>query len=400
MSARRRLIWLALFLGVSLWPAVVSADVLDDLRERLQDSRKKLQEVESKVEAYRTRVREQQSEARTLRGQIRILDDQLVGLKLELDRTVAEGEKVNADIAAVAEEIRRVEEAVNAKRAHLREELRVLQVLNAASLVENFFKYASLSGVLSETRALERLQQSTQRTLADIKDLRRALGEKAQSLGDLERELSELKERQELQVRTLSDQQQVKERLYEVTKDQEARFQGLLEQAAAEQRRANAQIAAIEAEVRAELARRGITRLGGVGAFDFPIDPIFGISCGFHCPDYPYRHLLGPHAGIDMPTHVGTPVRASADGYVARARDAGGPGYSYVLLLHGDDFSTVYGHLSNVAAQEGVFLSRGQVLGSSGGIPGTRGAGLSTGPHLHFEVRRKGIPVDPARYLP
>lgn len=394
-----RFLGLAVSCALCLVPlAFARADVLDELRENLLQRRKKLQEIEARISEYREEVSERQEQATTLRGQIRVIEQNVKALTLEIDKTAVEVEEVQAESEAVAEEIRRTQNEIGRKREQLRAMVRLLQTLESDSAVEAFFKYPSLTGALVEVRALGLVQQRTQQTLANINDLRGELEGRANTLRDFERELAELRARQEAQRKTLKDQESAKERLYEITKTQEAEFQKLLGAAAAEQRRANAEIARVEAEVRAELERRGLVKLGGIGVFDWPIDPIFGVSCGFHCADYPYRHLIGPHSGIDLPTHMGTPVRAAADGYVARAYDSGGPGYSYVLLLHGDDFSTVYGHLSSIAASTGSMVARGQVVGSSGGVG--RGAGLSTGPHLHFEVRKNGIPVNPAGYLP
>lgn len=383
-----------------LLPFGASADVLDDLREKLFERRQQLQAIEARVEQYRQEVAQRQQEATTLRGQLRVIEQNVTALTLEIDRTAVEIEEVIAESAAVAEEIRRQEEVIAEKREQLRELVRLLQVLEADSGLEAFFKYPSLSGVLVEQRAITRVQQRTHEALNGIKELRAELHKRSEALRDFERELAELQARQEAQKKTLQDQETAKNRLLEVTKAQEKEFQKLLNSAAADHRRAQAQISSIETEVRAELARRGITRLGGVGIFDWPVDPIFGVSCGFHCADYPFASFLGPHTGIDLPTHMGTAVRAGADGYVARARDSGGAGYSYVLILHGDDFSTVYGHLSSISVPDGAFVTRGQVIGGSGGAPGSHGAGLSTGPHLHFEVRKSGTPVNPASYLP
>jgi len=109
-------------------------------------------------------------------------------------------------------------------------------------------------------------------------------------------------------------------------------------------------------------------------------------SARFH----PILHRLLPHLGVDLAAAYGTPVRAAADGSVSWAGPKGGYG-NLVEVSHPNGYATRYGHLSGVAPglRLGAAVRQGDVIGYVGAT------GLATGPHLHYEVRRKGVPVDP-----
>jgi murein DD-endopeptidase MepM/ murein hydrolase activator NlpD len=98
------------------------------------------------------------------------------------------------------------------------------------------------------------------------------------------------------------------------------------------------------------------------------------------------------HSGIDIDAPYGTPVRASGEGDVSGAQMGSGYGLE-VVLNHGHDLLTVYGHLSAVAVFAGEHILRGQVIGYVGQ------SGRATGPHLHYEVRVHNVPVNPHKYL-
>ena len=99
------------------------------------------------------------------------------------------------------------------------------------------------------------------------------------------------------------------------------------------------------------------------------------------------------HAGIDMGVAVGTPVKASYGGTVTRAGDAGDYG-KLVEINHGNGYVTRYAHNSKINVKVGQKVSKGQVVAYSGNT------GRSTGPHLHFEIRVKGVAKNPIPYLP
>lgn len=103
---------------------------------------------------------------------------------------------------------------------------------------------------------------------------------------------------------------------------------------------------------------------------------------------HPILHFTRFHAGVDIGAGWGSPIVAAADGQVAAAGWAGGYGRE-VQIAHGGGLVSLYGHMSEIVAQPGSFVRRGQLIGYVGS------SGLSTGPHLHFEVRMGGTPVNP-----
>lgn len=113
-----------------------------------------------------------------------------------------------------------------------------------------------------------------------------------------------------------------------------------------------------------------------------PITSYFGYR--FH----PILHFTRFHAGVDIGASWGSPIVAAADGQVAAAGWSGGYGRE-VRIAHGGGLLTLYGHMSEIVAQPGSFVRQGQLIGYVGS------SGLSTGPHLHFEVRKDSVPVNP-----
>jgi murein DD-endopeptidase MepM/ murein hydrolase activator NlpD len=116
-----------------------------------------------------------------------------------------------------------------------------------------------------------------------------------------------------------------------------------------------------------------------VSPFGWRVHPVLG-----------HRHR---HNGIDFDVPTGTTVHAAAMGTVYTVGEKEGYG-TWIVLEHQEGYYTAYGHLSTVFVNEGQFVETGQPIAESGN------SGISSGPHLHFEVRHGEFPIDPLRYLP
>jgi len=112
------------------------------------------------------------------------------------------------------------------------------------------------------------------------------------------------------------------------------------------------------------------------------------ITSGFGIRFHPILHFARMHRGIDFGAHYGAPIVAAADGQVIRAGWAGGYGQQ-VRLAHAAGMGTSYSHMSRIVVALGSIVHQGQLIGYVGS------SGLSTGPHLHYEVYRGGVAVNP-----
>ncbi|MEN3013674.1 MAG: LysM peptidoglycan-binding domain-containing M23 family metallopeptidase [Endomicrobiia bacterium] len=122
--------------------------------------------------------------------------------------------------------------------------------------------------------------------------------------------------------------------------------------------------------------------------------PMFNtkVTSGFGLRTHPIFGVLKYHEGIDLKQKYGAPVRAACDGKVIFAGWAEGYG-KLVILKHHKGYTTYYGHLSKIKVKVGSWVYKGQIIGNVGDT------GWTTGPHLHFEIRKNGIPINPKKVL-
>lgn len=146
-------------------------------------------------------------------------------------------------------------------------------------------------------------------------------------------------------------------------------------------------------EVSLTSLRNSIRREQSRWAYTPSIWPVHGVlTSGFGWRSSPFGVGRDFHPGIDIAGPTGIPVVATAEGTVLAAGWDQGYGKS-IRILHGEGLETLFGHLDSVVVSPGERVSRGEVIGYLGNT------GLSTGPHLHYEILRNNRPVNPTRYI-
>jgi murein DD-endopeptidase MepM/ murein hydrolase activator NlpD len=116
------------------------------------------------------------------------------------------------------------------------------------------------------------------------------------------------------------------------------------------------------------------------------------ITSGIGLRTHPVGGFRGKHTGVDLAAKEGTSIAAAAAGRVVQTGEGEYIG-KFVIVSHQDSYTTLYGHCSQILTTIDKTVKKGQIIAKSGHT------GRTTGPHLHFEIRKQGIPQDPLRYL-
>jgi len=368
-----------------------------ELNEQISKKKKQIEELKRQSDIYEQNIRIKQEEAINLKNQISILDNRIAKIQVDIKTTEVEIEEVNLEIQNINLNIEEKENKIKNQKEILSELVREIYRNDKKNNLDILILNSSFSEFFNQLNYLEEIEKDLQKNLNRVKILKEQLESQKKDLDGKKQKLETFKKELEFRRESLNEEENIKESLLIDTKSSELKFRKLLAQLKQEQQQIDAEIVDLENELRKKLepAKIGSIESGLI----WPVDPSKGITAYFHDPDYPFRYIF-EHPAIDIRLTQGTPVKAAASGYVARAKD-GGFGYSYVMLIHDQGISTVYGHVSKILVQEDTYVKQGDVIALSGGLPGTPGAGrLTTGAHLHFEVRLNGIPVNPLEYLP
>ncbi|MFA5133606.1 MAG: peptidoglycan DD-metalloendopeptidase family protein [Patescibacteria group bacterium] len=376
----------------------VSSDILN-LSDEVSGKKDKQKELEENVEYYKQKIDEARKKTLTLKNQIEITNDNIKKTELEIQSAEMKINTLETDIISLNGDIKDTKKNIELQKDLVAYNLRELQRQGKKNPMEIILLHPSFSKFFNEMQNLEKLQANLNESIQRLKTMQGQLEQSQNNLKEKKNSTLELKKQLESKKAKLEAQKTAKTFLIGETFASESKFQSLLFDAQKEKQDLDSEINRLEAAIREKLKQSDLFPYGGSVVLTWPV-PKNQITAYFNDPDYPYQSIF-EHSGIDIRAKQGTPVTAPAPGYVLQVRNQDSwRVYNYIVLVHAGGISTLYLHLSQVYVKPDTYVSRGQVIGLSGGTPRTRGAGyFTTGPHLHFEVRQNTKSVDPLQFL-
>ncbi|MFH0840609.1 MAG: peptidoglycan DD-metalloendopeptidase family protein [bacterium] len=374
------------------------------LNREIEAKKEALKKIQSAQAKYHDLIRQYQSREASLATQLAILDNRLVESQLVIEELQIDIDTLDLEMQKIGLEIQEANLKIEESKKRMIAAIKLLQKEDNRTNLEILLSNDYLSDYLDQIKYLKDINSGVIDSLAEIRASQEQLELNKKDLEEKQLVLKNKKEEIQNRQEVLLSEQQSKIYILEETKESEGEYQKLLAEAKRQQEAAAQDIAGLEKTVREriELMKqqgRGDEIIASTGQLIWPV-PNRTVTATFHDPTYPYRHIF-EHPAIDIRADQGTQIKAADSGYVARTKTGGATGYGYIMLVHDDGLATVYGHISKIYVREDEFITQGQIIGLTGGLPGTPGAGrLTTGPHLHFEVRLDGIPVNPLEYLP
>lgn len=379
-------------------PNFVFAETSTDLTGQIQSKKQSISELQRKIDDYNKAIAIKRKEAITLKNQLDLIGNRIEKTQLEIHQTDSEISATKSGLQLLGLAISDKETDIEKRQNWVASLLRSIHRDDQISTLQMVLTKQSVSEMINEKQHIAELQKNIVEGMKELDEAKIKLDAKQKEKEAHKKQLEKFTTQLNGKKEALNSEKSHKNELISETKSSEKKFQTLVDQLKQQARQTESEIFSLEEQQRQKLKKAG--KLAELGSFNaiWPV-PSHYITAQFHDPDYPFRHIF-EHPGIDIRAPQGTAVRAVSAGYVGIAKDAG-KGYSYITLIHGGGFATVYGHISSISVKTGAFVEAGDIIGYSGGTPGTRGAGpFVTGAHLHFEIRKDGIPINAESYMP
>jgi murein DD-endopeptidase MepM/ murein hydrolase activator NlpD len=338
--------------------------------------------------------------------QLNAIDVFIVNLNREIAAQRALIAQTQRAIDDLSRKIRLGDAALTRLKAHmsvrdelLNQRIRYIDGRGALNSVELVLTAKSFNDMMNRLIAAQQIAASDRQLLKDLQQEHTFVAQANAALGVKRVQVSALLQQQKASEAALQKDMTTQQAAWALEVQLQNQLQAAYALVEAQRKAIDAQVALLQQKYEAAARAAG----GGTGQFEWPM-PSCGHGCisqPFGCNSYwfeqydaacPYPHRI--HTGIDIAGPYGTPIIAADTGVISFYRGYYGYG-NYIIIVHGNGYSTLYGHLSrfNSSMSSGEIIARGDVIGYEGST------GNSTGPHLHFEIRVDDVPKDPCIWL-
>jgi murein DD-endopeptidase MepM/ murein hydrolase activator NlpD len=391
-SRRSLAVWLALgALAASLCGGASEAARISS-RQRAQVRKGRIQALRNRLHTLREKKKEKRAQIRQMKRTQRRLSDQLNDSYERLERakhSLAVSEKklrkARADVDTTTARLRAAEVRLALQRRRFGRRLALSYQEGSVSYADVLLGSRNLSDFLDRQYYVSRVTSQDAELLTNLREAQELVLRERRRMLEVQQVMAAAHQENRDLVRQVAQEAQERETILQAIERERA----LQEQRLAELEEDSMDVQhSLERELARRLANpngfRNLPRWSGSLFLPArgPITSRFGYR--FH-PVLRYRRL---HAGVDIGAPAGSGVYSASSGEVFFASWRGGYGQC-IIVLHGGGMSTLYGHLSRIFVRPGQTVRRGQLIGAVGST------GLSSGPHLHFETRRNGVPVNP-----
>lgn len=400
-------------------PAVASTDA--QLQREREQAERRREQVGDELDSARSDLAETRLQQQDTLSRLRKIDGEHAVLQAELERLDAELADAEALVAEAEQALRRTDAEIDRSTDELNETQRELEIqrdqLRArvrASFMHGGVSYpeavldvetanelgvslqymrSMMSQDQNQVQQITSLERKHEAAIGRLDGLRAVQDEaKAKRARERNRVAELMAQRQDVAARLQAQADEHEGVLADLESD-EQQYAAAIDELAAESDAIRGRLADIAATEQADAGSSGgssggaaVTPSSSSGRFQWPVNG--ALTSGFGYRTHPVLGTQRLHAGVDFGAGTGTPIVAADGGTVVSAGWHGGYGNA-VIIDHGGGVATLYGHQSRLAVSSGTGVSRGQVIGYVGST------GMSTGPHLHFELRLNGVPNDP-----
>lgn len=376
---------LPLLFSISVFGPRAQADQVDDLQQAIEEKEAEIEKLRKEADLFKENIKTRQEFAGSLEEQIGAFNADINQLHLQIDLTQREIDAAELTIEKLGLEIEEKEASVDKRRRELIALLREIYRREEDSMIVLLLKNDELSNFFNQVQARKTLQESIGTQLFELKAFRVQLEETQLQIAD---QRDELKEDRFI----LADQQGIivnerarKNNLLLNTREQEAEYQELLQDAETLEQQVRREIFELEEDLRRALDPNSLPDESLT--FTWPTEGLLTQTYGcihtiFGRRTYPSCDggAGGWHNGLDIAAGLGTPLRAVASGTVV---GLGNAPYAYGLWIAVEQTNglvSIYGHTSRQVVSVGQAVKRGEIVGYMGST------GFSTGSHLHFTM--------------